>query len=194
MRLPLNCDAEYFASFISAEEASVLYHKLINVYNISTEFLRIELSNMTYISETGKINFMDNEMFERDALPEALWGKSAQWFSELSELKCKIEDHTQLEFKVCVCLYYPNGQVGVDYHHDPRAFGDTSVIPSFSLGAERKFLLRDKNSLEEFDIILNHGSVLIMGANCQERYEHSLPIDNSCHQGRINLTFRQFDG
>lgn len=46
---------------------------------------------------------------------------------------------------------------------------------------------------DEYPIDLPNGSLLLMGDGCQERYEHSLPLDPGCTAPRINLTFRPFD-
>ena len=78
------------------------------------------------------------------------------------------------------------------YHSDLLAFGDTSFIPSISLGEERKFALGEKATLEIFETVLENGSLLVMEENCQARYEHSLLIDPIYKNGRINLTFRLY--
>lgn len=72
------------------------------------------------------------------------------------------------------------------------AYGDTSTIPSLSLGEERKFCLREKQTLKVAEVLLKNGSLLIMGKDCQEKYEHALPIDSNYKKGRINITFRKY--
>jgi len=61
-----------------------------------------------------------------------------------------------------------------------------------SLGEERDFFLREKETLAETKIILENGSLIMMGENCQELYEHSLPTNNINKRPRINLTFRKY--
>ena len=123
--------------------------------------------------------FIDQALHDANAFPESLWGKSVIWSDILLPIKARIEQLTRKEYKTCVCIYYPNGLSGVGYHSDYRAFGDTSVIPSLSIGEEREFCLREKSTMEEHRLLLKQGSLLIMGENCQERYEHSLPVDPS---------------
>ena len=107
-------------------------------------------------------------------------------------VKEKVETYTGHQFETCVCIYYPDGNSGVGYHSDFIAFGDTTLIPSLSLGEDRIFKLREKETLIEHEILLNNGSLIIMGEHCQERYEHSLPENSKYKNPRINLTFRKY--
>jgi alkylated DNA repair dioxygenase AlkB len=89
-------------------------------------------------------------------------------------------------------IYYPDGNSGLDFHSDHAVFGDTSIIPSVSLGEEREFKFREKESGNEITTTLESGSLIIMGKHCQERYEHRLPINPESNKPRINLTFRKY--
>jgi alkylated DNA repair dioxygenase AlkB len=136
--------------------------------------------------------FIDPQLHEENKFPEAVWGKTAHWPASLLQVRARLEAKFNRKFQVCVCIYYPNGQSGVDFHSDYIAFGDTNLIPSLSLGEERSFLLREKSSQEVYEILLEEGSLLLMGDRCQEDYEHSLPTDSRYRNGRINLTFRPY--
>ncbi len=107
-------------------------------------------------------------------------------------LKQKVEQYADTNFYCCVCIFYPDGNAGIDYHSDQVAFGDTSIIPSISLGEERTFNLREKQNKTVNSMVLKHGSLLIMDKGCQENYEHSLPIRKKYKNPRINLTFRKY--
>ena len=191
--LPLNCEATYEAGFLTTEEALQLYQHLINHYQINQAFLRMQFPDKEYISDFGKISFTSQQWINQNYFPEQGYGKCFVWDDMMLDVKTKVESYYQVAFGICVCIYYPDGNTGVDFHSDLRAFGDLDVIPSISLGAERQFLLRSKDTQEEFDILLENGSILIMGKNCQERYEHALPLAPDCQSGRINLTFRKVD-
>lgn len=81
----------------------------------------------------------------------------------------------------------------IDYHTDPPAYGDTSVIASLSLGEARRFSLRSQSDPDEVhDVELLSGSLVIMGAGCQEQYEHALRVEVSRRNPRFNVTFRMF--
>ena len=136
--------------------------------------------------------FLDKPLFDAQKLPPSLWGPNNIWSDTMAKIKKKVYEHTGLYFETCVCIHYPNGSSGVDYHSDSIAFGDTTVIASISLGAERTFHLREKATMQVHEMVLEHGSLLVMGAGCQENYEHALPEVKDCDVPRVNLTFRRF--
>ena len=191
MKLPLNCVAEYYTGFLSKEESQQLYNILIDTYQIDQS--RISLPGSAGKSDFGKLMFIDKDIYDSNELPEAQWGKSLVWFEELLAIKSRVQDISQGIFNVCVCIYYPDGNSGVGFHSDFKAFGETDLIPSLSIGEEREFQLREKETQKVFSKNLEEGSLLIMGENCQERYEHSLPVNPIYNNGRINLTFRPFE-
>jgi alkylated DNA repair dioxygenase AlkB len=135
--------------------------------------------------------FLDKETKEKNQFNESIWGKNTEWSEKMLSLKKRIEKHTNNEFSTCVCIFYPDGNSGVDHHSDEVAFGDTSIIPSISLGEERLFSFREKKTMKENIMILKHGSMLVMGKGCQENFEHSLPINAMYKNPRISLTFRK---
>ncbi|WP_298427844.1 alpha-ketoglutarate-dependent dioxygenase AlkB [uncultured Kordia sp.] len=192
IKLPLNCSAEYVEEFLSKEESESLYTQLISEYKIAKQSMKITVDNNVIDTDICKIMFLDKDLYDKNKFPEQVWGKTAIWSNELKKVKQKVEAFTDINFSVCVCIYYSDGTSGVTYHSDHSAFGDTTIIPSISIGEERMFYLREKESQKVHDILLKEGSMLIMGENCQERYEHSLPINPSYKKGRINLTFRQY--
>ncbi len=190
-KLNLNCHLEYFRGFLPIEECQMLYSDLTENYKIA-QYNQKYAAGKIYELDFGKIMFVDHELHERNIFPETLWGKSIPWTNHLKRLKEAVESVTGKRFHVCVCVYYPDGHSGVDYHCDYPAYGDTTVIASISIGQEREFLLREKSSSKETRILLEEGSLLIMGEHCQDRYEHSLPVNPEYLNGRINLTFRQY--
>lgn len=192
MKLPLNCTVEYHRKFLSNEESQQLYDQLISDYELKTLKLEVISAGKKNLFDYGKIMFVNRELYETNKFPEEIWGKIMVWPTSLIRIKQRLEELVNKVFSVCVCIYYPDGNTGVDYHSDYAAFGDTSVIPSISIGEEREFLLREKENLEVFEITLEDGSLLIMGEHCQQRYEHCLPVNPKFKRGRINLTFRQY--
>jgi len=191
MKLALNCSVEYFRNFLTEEEAINLYKEITEEYQIA-QFDKVYVNEELFISETGKINFVDPDLYETIKSSKMVGGEIIAWPASLRTIKERIEALTKKTFQVCVCIYYPDGNAGVDYHSDYIAFGDTTVIPSLSIGEERTFLLREKASLKEHEILLEQGSLVVMGEHCQERYEHAVPRNPKYKKGRINLTFRQY--
>jgi len=191
MKLQLNCEVEYFKDFLELNRANELFIELISLvkkldYRPETE--DGEIYNVNF----GKIMFVDQGLLDENRFPEQHWGQTKPWTDKLETVKKLIENHTNQKFQVCVLIYYPDGNSGVDFHSDYVAFGDTSIIPSISLGEEREFIFREKESGNKFVTALENGSLITMGKYCQERYEHSLPINPDYKNQRINLTFRKY--
>jgi len=65
------------------------------------------------------------------------------------------------------------------------------VIASYSIGAERDFILKNKWTKESTTIKLPHNSLLIMGGDTQKNYLHSVPKRKGCREPRVNFTWRQ---
>ena len=191
MQLPLNCEVTYLPNFLTTKEAAVLFSTLLEIIK-TTSYTPQSADGKTYAVNFNKVMFLDQDLLDNKQFPEKIWGPTRPWFHQLSIVKEKIEQYTRQKFQVCVLIYYPNGSSGVDYHSDLIAYGDTSVIPSVSLGQERIFKFKAKESGEELAITLADGSLVIMGKHCQERYEHSLPVHLAYKHPRINLTFRKY--
>lgn len=184
--LPLQCEAHYQPGFLSPEQCDSIYSTILG--------LGIEEFRIVPAARWTKLMLMDSDLHEKNLLPEMAWGKTSKWVAGLDEQAEKLSKLLDWPFHTCVCIYYPDGNEGVDFHSDYPAFGNTSVIASLSIGAERIFQLRHKETGEIFSKRLETGSLIVMGHGCQEKYEHALPLDPSCTEPRLNLTFRRFGG
>jgi alkylated DNA repair dioxygenase AlkB len=117
--------------------------------------------------------------------------KTLPWDPWLNRLREVIEEVSGQKFNFCIGNLYRDGDDSIGWHSDTNAvLGQQPVIASVSLGAVRKFQIRNKQTKVISDITLEHGSLLIMEAGCQEKYEHQLPKSKNCCQPRINWTFR----
>ncbi len=100
-------------------------------------------------------------------------------------------DHRPLRFNSVLCNYYRSGAEHMSWHSDNEAeLGPDPIIASVSFGAARRFCLRHKSLPEKHELLLTHGSLLIMGSGTQRHWQHALPKAASVSQPRINLTFR----
>ena len=189
--LPKDCEVSFIPDFLNKEQADRLYRLLKEKLCLHKQEMVLPGGEI-HTLDTPKTMFTDPELFDSDELREA-FGERLAWFPELYSVRQQLQEITQRQFQVCVGIYYRDGSKGVDYHSDLRAFGDTSCIPSLSLGATRTFSLRNiEHPEQQYDLHLCHGDLVIMGENCQERYTHALLPDNSIQQDRINLTFRGY--
>ena len=113
------------------------------------------------------------------------------WTKELLELKTLIEKETGESFNSCLLNLYHNGDEGMAWHSE----GETDLkkdgaIGSLSFGAERKFSFKHKQSKAKIELILEHGSLLIMKGTTQTYWLHRLPPGKKITKARVNLTFR----
>jgi len=191
MKLPLQCEAEYFPEFLSEEESRELFEHLCADFDVTNRMTAMA-DGTPFEMETGRVIFLDEELTGFDKLPES-WGARHVWSPLMRALKEKVEAVAKREFQVCPCLYYRDGRDGAAFHSDLPAYGDTTWIASVSLGEEREFVMRSKDDPEDiYSMVLGNGSLLIMGEGSQERYEHAVPHDAKYVNPRINLTFRKF--
>jgi alkylated DNA repair dioxygenase AlkB len=114
------------------------------------------------------------------------------WPPPLAELRKVIEERCSKQFNSVLLNYYRDGQDSMGWHSDDEpSLGRNPLIASVSFGAERKFMLRHrqkKSSRQE--IVLRHGSLLVMGGALQHHWQHQLPKSKKVREARINLTFR----
>ena len=113
------------------------------------------------------------------------------WTPELLRIKGYIEQRTGHNFNSVLGNYYRNESDSMGWHADnEKELGKTPCIASVSLGEERIFKIRRKNSVDKFEIMLANGSLLIMSGNFQNEWQHSVPKTKTDKNPRINLTYR----
>lgn len=139
--------------------------------------------------------FVDSDV-NRSDVPR-IWGSNitvTEFPPILSKIKSDIQELLIYRFNICLVNYYDTGKNTIGWHSDNEEKGSISCIASISLGAERKFEFKRTDNKEVCkEIVLHHGSLLVMGHGCQENYNHRLPEDINCKEPRLNLTFRLFD-
>lgn len=114
--------------------------------------------------------------------------------STLNHIKTEIEQRLQLPpFNSVLLNLYRSGSDSMGWHADNEPeLGKNPIIASLNLGAERRFLLRrnDNKNLKK-EILLQHGSLLLMQGATQHFWQHSIPKTARPTNPRINLTFRK---
>lgn len=113
------------------------------------------------------------------------------WTPDLLALKDWVEQRSGETYNACLLNLYQEGGVGLAWHSDAeRELKPQGAIASVSLGAERRFLFRHKQSRVTREVLLHHGSLLVMKGTTQQHWLHSLPPMAKVTRPRINLTFR----
>jgi alkylated DNA repair dioxygenase AlkB len=120
--------------------------------------------------------------------------KTLPWVEPLSGLKARVESAAKTRFNSVLLNLYRDENDSVSWHADDEPeLGPDPVIASLSLGAARVFELRPKRKRtphQSRKILLEHGSLLVMGSGVQCDWEHRLPKARYPMEVRINLTFR----
>ena len=120
--------------------------------------------------------------------------KALQWTKGLLELKELVEKHTKETYNTCLLNLYHNGEEGMGWHSDDeKELKPDGAIASLSFGAQRKFVFKHKSTKIKVDLVLDHGSLLVMKGSTQKYWQHRLPPTKKVHKPRINLTFRSIE-
>lgn len=111
------------------------------------------------------------------------------------------EAATGCTFNFALVNYYATGEDSISYHSDDERFlGIDPAIASFSLGANRDFLLKHKPTAEKHEseirptkLNLQSGDMILMKGKTQSNWLHSIPKrkGSGTDKGRINITFRK---
>jgi alkylated DNA repair dioxygenase AlkB len=114
------------------------------------------------------------------------------WTGTLQEIQHFINTTFQTSLNACLLNLYRNGEEGMGWHSDDEPeLGKEPIIASLSLGAERAFDFKHKDSDYKQRIYLQNGSLLLMKGATQKHWKHALPKSKKVLAPRINLTFRE---
>lgn len=111
----------------------------------------------------------------------------------LLNLQSRINRDTGWQLNSLLANLYRHGNDNMGWHSDDeKSLGDHPQIASISLGANRKFVLRDRTlKANKHGLQLAHGSLLLMLGRCQQNWQHALPKTTRVCSHRVNLTFRE---
>lgn len=114
------------------------------------------------------------------------------WTTILQKIKSKVESVSDTNFTTVLLNQYRDGKDGNGWHADnEKELGTNPIIASVSFGSERVFQLKH-NSIPGLkqNILLEHGSLLLMKGTTQHFWKHQIPKTSKPIGERINLTFR----
>jgi alkylated DNA repair dioxygenase AlkB len=118
------------------------------------------------------------------------------WTPALEAIRTQVNRLAGHAFNAVLLNLYRDGRDGMGWHADDEPeLGVDPVIASVSLGAERRFRLKHRRLPDaRLDILLPHGSLLVMAGATQRHWVHALPKTEAPVDPRINLTFRRVAG
>lgn len=113
------------------------------------------------------------------------------WTPLIIFIKEEVEKICNENFTTVLLNNYRNGQDSNGWHADnEKELGRNPIIASVSFGAERVFQLKHNKLGLKQNIVLQHGSLLIMKGATQHFWKHQVPKTAKQTEPRINLTFR----
>lgn len=184
--LPYDGLVHYFGKIMTDNEADEYFKCLLG--KIAWEHDEIRLFGKK-ITTKRKVAWYGDKPFSytyskatKQALP---------WTRELTDLKARVETVTKTSYNSCLLNLYGSGAEGMGWHRDnEKELAPNGAIASVSLGAERRFIFKHRDTQEKIGIFLEHGSLLLMKCQTQAYWLHQLPQSKRIRTARINLTFR----
>jgi alkylated DNA repair dioxygenase AlkB len=182
-----DADITYYPSFFEAELATQLYKNLSET--IPWQQDRIKVYGKDYAQPRL------TALFGNDGKPYSYSNIKMQphpWTVQLQKIKDHIENCTDTTYTTVLLNYYRDGSDSNGWHADnEKELGQNPTIASLSFGSERTFQLKH-NTIPNMrqNIVLEHGSLLLMKGVTQHFWKHQIPKTAEPIGGRINLTFR----
>ncbi len=182
-----NAEIEYYPSFFEIERANELFIKL-------QDEVPWQQDNITVYGKTHPQPRLTS-LYGNEGKP---YGYSNivmnphHWSPLIMFIKNKVEETCQENFTTVLLNNYRDGKDSNGWHADnEKELGRNPIIASVSFGYERMFQLKHNtiNDLKQ-NILLQHGSLLIMKGSTQHFWKHQIPKTSKVIGPRINLTFR----
>jgi alkylated DNA repair dioxygenase AlkB len=115
------------------------------------------------------------------------------WPDVLAALRERLTSELGVGFNSCLANLYRDGSDSMGFHSDDEPeLGPEPTIASVSLGARRRFVLRDRATRQRWTWDLGAGDLLVMRDESQRDYAHAVPKTTRPVGARMNLTFRHF--
>ena len=185
--LPHDGEAWFYEGLFSPEETGRYFNLLLN--NVEWKHQPVKIFGREVLQPRLTAWFADSLKKYRYS---GITMDAFEWTKELLEIREKVEKISGSGFNSALLNFYRNGNDSVGWHRDnEKELGPAPVIASVSLGAARKFELRNySDNSEKVSILLTDGSLLLMKGNTQKAWEHRLPKSVKQLDARINITFR----
>lgn len=181
-----NGTLEYIPAFLSPQNALLLYNKLLEKTPWNQGMITIFGKKVA----TPRLE----AFYAEDGLNYTYSGQQLKVYpftTELEKLKNQLELLTGQKFNSVLINLYRNGEDSNGWHADnEKELGINPFIASISIGTNRRFDFQHIKSKEKKSIILENGSLLLMGGEIQHYWKHQIAKTKKVHTSRINLTFR----
>jgi alkylated DNA repair dioxygenase AlkB len=192
---------------ISLPDAELLFIENFYTPSVSNAFLAQLSAELAW--EQGEITMFGKKIAEPrlsawygDAGKNYTYSGKTQtplmWHDALTAIKTGVEQTVvaqlkdELKFNSVLCNYYRNGQDSMGFHADnEKELGQNPIIASINFGESRRFIIRRRDDKTvKHELVLTHGSLLVMSGAMQHHWLHAVPKEPKRTKPRINLTFR----
>jgi alkylated DNA repair dioxygenase AlkB len=182
-----DADLVYYPHFFDAQQANELFKKLIDE-------VPWQLDNITVYGKSYPQPRL-TALYGNDGKPYGYSNIVMQphaWSPLTMFIKKEMETVVNQNFTTVLLNQYRGGRDSNGWHADnERELGKNPVIASVSFGGERNFQLRHNTIVgAKTNIILEHGSLLVMQGTTQHFWKHQIPKTAKPVLPRVNLTFR----
>jgi alkylated DNA repair dioxygenase AlkB len=181
-----DAEIEYYPDFFSSAKANTLLLKLQNE-------IPWQQDNITVYGKTH-LQPRLTALFGNEGKPYGYSNIVMQphhWSPLIVFIKEEVEKVCNENFTTVLLNLYRDGQDSNGWHADnEKELGRNPIIASVSFGTERVFQLKHNKLELKQNIVLQHGSLLIMKGTTQHFWKHQIPKTTKPIGPRINLTFR----
>ena len=179
--------ADFYSNFLKKDQADFLFNNLYDGLDWKQE----EINFMGKVSPIPRLTYWfskENKEYTYSGI-KVLPVPYSKVIQRLSDL---VEEKSGYEFNSVLLNLYRDGNDKVAWHADDEKYLTNTInIASVSIGAEREFQFKSKHNPEEKEeILLTHGSLLVMHDPVQQHWLHQIPVRKKVNKPRINLTFR----
>ena len=182
-----DADIVYYPLFFNAEKSDNLFEKLL-------EEVPWQLDNITVFGKSHPQPRL-TALYGNGGKPYGYSNIIMQphaWSPLIMFIKNEVEMVVKQKFTTVLLNQYRTGKDSNGWHADnEKELGRNPVIASVSFGAERNFQLKHNTIADaKKNIVLEHGSLLMMQGTTQHFWKHQIPKTAKMVLPRINLTFR----
>ena len=183
-----NAEIIYYPHFFDEKEADILFDQLTSSY------ITWQQDNITVFGKTH-LQPRLTALFGNEGKSYSYSNIKMQphpWNPLLQKIKSRVENVSGTNFTTVLLNLYRDGKDSNGWHADnEKELGNNPIIASVSFGTERVFQLKHNtiSNLKQ-NILLEHGSLLLMKGTTQHFWKHQIPKTAKPIGSRINLTFR----
>lgn len=137
--------------------------------------------NVGFFSDTSIGYYYSNQL-----------SRSKPLSTHLKYLLEAINTEFKCDFNGILVNQYMDGNDYIGAHSDDETGLGCNGVVGISIGATRKFRIRDKSTKKiQMDIPMTNGCIIHMAGNFQKEFTHEIPIEKKIKETRVSFTFRK---